>query len=86
MQEDALSNPNSPEATCCFPGVNVSGHSETPIHGIHARHSLVGEMNKVDGKYRQSDASYNSDIEFSSEAKTSPVIATPSRSRVWCVG
>ncbi|KDP28059.1 hypothetical protein JCGZ_19467 [Jatropha curcas] len=74
LQEDGCCNPNSPEANCCFLGINASGILETPLH-------------KADGKYRESDASYNSDMGFSySEAKSSSVNATPSRSRVWCIG
>ncbi|KAG5228580.1 rop guanine nucleotide exchange factor [Salix suchowensis] len=68
MQEDSLTNPGSPAATCCFPGgVNSSGYLETPC--------------------RESNASHISDQELSySEARTSSVMATPSRSRVWCIG
>ncbi|KAJ6712220.1 ROP GUANINE NUCLEOTIDE EXCHANGE FACTOR 1 [Salix purpurea] len=88
MQEDSLTNPSSPAATCCFPGgVNSSGYLETPVHALHVRHSLIDEMNKVDGKCRESNASHISDQELScSEARTSSVMATPSRSRVWCIG
>ncbi|KAJ6426793.1 hypothetical protein OIU84_022394 [Salix udensis] len=88
MQEDSLTNPSSPAATCCFPGgVNSSGYLETPVHALHVRHSLIDEMNKVDGKCRESNASHISDQELSySEARTSSVVATPSRSRVWCIG
>lgn len=88
MQEDSLTNPSSPAATCCFPGgVNSSGYLETPVHVLHVRHSLIDEMNTVDGKCRESNASHISDQELScSEARTSSVVATPSRSRVWCIG
>jgi hypothetical protein len=88
MQEDSLTNPSSPAATCCFPGINSSGYVETPVHVLHVRHSLIiDEMNNVDGKYRESNASHISDQELSySEARTSSAIATPSRSRVWCIG
>ncbi|KAL9369115.1 hypothetical protein Peur_040314 [Populus x canadensis] len=88
MQEDSLTNPSSPAATCCFPGINSSGYVETPVHGLHVRHSLIiDEMNNVDGKYRESNASHISDQELSYiEARTSSAIATPSRSRVWCIG
>ncbi|XP_050231719.1 rop guanine nucleotide exchange factor 14 [Mercurialis annua] len=84
LQEDASSNPNSPAAACCFPGT-----METPVHVIQTRHSLVDQMNDADGKYRESNASNNSDMAFSysTEAKiSSSVTATPSRSRVWCIG
>ncbi|KAJ9134912.1 hypothetical protein P3X46_032153 [Hevea brasiliensis] len=87
LQEDASSNPNSHATISYFPGINVSGIPETPVHALHSRRLLVDQMNKVDGKYRESNASYNSDIGFSySEAKASSVNATPSRSRVWCIG
>ncbi|EEF42526.1 rop guanine nucleotide exchange factor 14 isoform X2 [Ricinus communis] len=72
LQEDASTNPNSPVSICCFPGT-----LETPVHMLH----------KADGKYRESNASYSSDMGFSySEAKASSVTATPSRRRVWCIG
>ncbi|XP_065880045.1 rop guanine nucleotide exchange factor 14 [Euphorbia lathyris] len=83
FQEDASSNPNSPLAICCFPGI-----LETPLHVLHKPHSLVDQISKTEGKYRDSDASYASDIRFSysEEGKGSSVSATPSRSRVWCIG
>ena len=88
MQEDSLTNPSSPAATCCFPGISSSGYVETPGHVLRVRQSLIiDEMNNVDGKYRESNASHISDQELSySEARTSSAIATPSRSRVWCIG
>ncbi|KAJ6415415.1 hypothetical protein OIU84_004251 [Salix udensis] len=87
MQEDSLTNPSSPAATCCFPGINSSGYVETPVHALHLRHSLIDQMSGVDVNYRKSDASHVSDQELScSEGRTSSVIATPSRGRVWCAG
>ncbi|KAE9613224.1 hypothetical protein Lal_00027684 [Lupinus albus] len=84
MQEDSLSNPNSPVVTSCSPGINLS---ETCVIGSHIRHSLLDKMNMADGKYCSSSSATNSDIEPSSiGAKTSSVISTPSRSRVWCIG
>lgn len=85
LQEDASSNPNSPATISYFPRINVSGIPETPLHVLHSRHSLIDQMNKVDGKYRESDAS-DIGFSYSEEAKTSSVNATPSRSRVWCIG
>ncbi|CAK7355907.1 unnamed protein product [Dovyalis caffra] len=84
MHEESLTNPSSPAAICCFPGINSLGYVETPVH---LRHSLTDQMSKVDGKYRNSNATHISDQELScGEARTSSVIATPSRSRVWCIG
>lgn len=74
LQEDIISNPNSPAATSSFPGINLS---DTPVVSLRIRHSLIDQMNKVDGQF--------CDMEYS-EAKTNSVTATPSRSRVWCIG
>lgn len=83
LQEDVSSNPNSPVVASCFPGINLS---ETSVVGLHVRHSLIDQLNKVDGKYGDSNSISTSDLEFSNgEAKTSSVTATPSRSRVWCI-
>uniref|UniRef100_A0A2P2KHC3 PRONE domain-containing protein n=1 Tax=Rhizophora mucronata TaxID=61149 RepID=A0A2P2KHC3_RHIMU len=79
LQEDVLSNPNSPPVTsCCFPGIHALENLEKPI-GM--RHSLIDQMNTVDGKQQLSNAS---DWEvFDGEAK---VNVTPSRSWVGCIG
>ncbi|KAF5749117.1 hypothetical protein HS088_TW04G01079 [Tripterygium wilfordii] len=84
-QEDALSNPTSPAATCCFNGAIGNMVSS------HIRHSLINQMNQVaDGKYvRQSDSDENSnlDSEFShTPASARSVTSTPSGRRVWCIG
>lgn len=71
LREDVLSNPSSPMPTCCFPGMNLS---DSPVLGQHVRHSLIDQMNKVDGEF------------CNGEIKSSPVTATPSRNRVWCIG
>ncbi|XP_058190577.1 rop guanine nucleotide exchange factor 14 isoform X2 [Rhododendron vialii] len=71
LREDVLSNPNSPVPTGCFPGMNLS---DSPVHSQRVRHSLIDQMNKVDGEF------------CSAEIKSSPVTATPSRNRVWCIG
>ncbi|XP_060207884.1 rop guanine nucleotide exchange factor 14-like [Lycium barbarum] len=87
LQEDILSNPNSPAASCHLPGVRIPGLSDSPIP-IRVRHSLIDQMNKTDGRSydsRRTNASDMSDIEFV-ESKISSVTATPSRSRVWCIG
>ncbi|KAE9446301.1 hypothetical protein C3L33_21805, partial [Rhododendron williamsianum] len=71
LREDVLSNPNSPVPTGGFPGMNLS---DSPVHSQRVRHSLIDQMNKVDGEF------------CSAEIKSSPVTATPSRNRVWCIG
>ncbi|XP_057477162.1 rop guanine nucleotide exchange factor 14-like isoform X2 [Actinidia eriantha] len=88
LQEDILSNPNSPVPPCCFPGVNLTGNSDSPVLGHPVRHSLIDQMNKVDEQFYNSYARNNaSDLEIPcAEPKTSSVTATPSRSRVWCIG
>ncbi|KAG2676291.1 hypothetical protein I3760_12G046100 [Carya illinoinensis] len=86
LQEDCLSNPNSPVATRGFPDTNLC---ETSAVGLHARQSLIDQMNKVYGQHRcDSNSSSTSDSGFSSsDAKASSVsAATPGRSsRVWCM-
>ncbi|XP_057997664.1 rop guanine nucleotide exchange factor 14-like isoform X2 [Hevea brasiliensis] len=87
LQEEASSNQNSPATMCCFPGIKVSRILDSPVHFLHTRHTFLCHMNKVDGKYRESDASYYSDKGFSySEAKARSVNATPSRRMVWRIG
>ncbi|KAM3686623.1 hypothetical protein ACB098_10G014800 [Castanea mollissima] len=82
LQEDALSNPNLPVDTHYFPSINLC---ETPAVGLHVKHSLTDEMNKLSVRCHSTSSS-TSDLEFSySDAKTSSVAATPSRSRVWCI-
>ncbi|XP_059663069.1 rop guanine nucleotide exchange factor 14 [Cornus florida] len=81
LQEDVLSNPNSPVASCNFPGI-----SDTPVLSQRVRHSLIDQMNNVDGQLRDSNTSHASELELSyGEARTSSVSATPSWSRVWCI-
>lgn len=82
LQEDALSNPNSPVDTHYFPSINLC---ETSAVGLHVKLSLTDEMNKL-SVHCHSNSSGTSDLEFSySDAKTSSVAATPSRSSVWCI-
>ncbi|KAJ1381000.1 Serine-threonine/tyrosine-protein kinase, catalytic domain [Sesbania bispinosa] len=84
LQEDCLSNPNSPVATSCSPGINLS---ETWVVGSHIKHSLLDKMNKVDVQFCDSSCDSTSDLELSSiDAKSSAVIVTPNQSRVWCIG
>jgi hypothetical protein len=83
LEEDGLSNPNSPVAMPYFSGIN---HCETSTVGIDVRHSWIDQMNKVHGHYCDSNSSSTCDLESSySEAKASSVAATPSRNRLWCI-
>uniref|UniRef100_A0A5B7AWU5 Putative rop guanine nucleotide exchange factor 14 n=1 Tax=Davidia involucrata TaxID=16924 RepID=A0A5B7AWU5_DAVIN len=87
LQEEVLSNPNSPVPTCSFPGINLTRVSDSPVLGQRIRHSLIDHMNKVNGQFCDSNAGNASDLELScGEAKTSWLTPTPSRSRVWCIG
>ncbi|XP_010538326.1 PREDICTED: rop guanine nucleotide exchange factor 14 isoform X1 [Tarenaya hassleriana] len=50
LQEDALSNPNSPAPPSCFPGTdNLCKTPERPLISSRVRHSLLVDMNKADG-------------------------------------
>ncbi|CAL8155346.1 unnamed protein product [Prunus armeniaca] len=83
LQEDALNNPNSFTASSYFPWINISHNSS--LAGQNIRYSFI-HGNK--GDRRHSDSTLSTiDLEFSySVAKDSPVTATPSRARVWCIG
>ncbi|CAB4309402.1 unnamed protein product [Prunus armeniaca] len=83
LQEDALNNPNSFTASSYFPWINISHNSS--LAGQNIRYSFI-HGNK--GDCRHSDSTLSTiDLEFSySVAKDSPVTATPSRARVWCIG
>ncbi|OIT03773.1 PREDICTED: rop guanine nucleotide exchange factor 14 [Nicotiana attenuata] len=86
LQEDILSNPNSPAAACHLPGIRIPGLSDSPTTG-RVRHSLIDQMNKADERSCDSRHTNASDIDIeSAESKISSVTATPSRSRVWCIG
>ncbi|KAK5812834.1 Rop guanine nucleotide exchange factor 1 -like protein [Gossypium arboreum] len=74
LQEDSLCNPNSGVATWCFPGINVGN----PRHS----HSLSDVMNKVEGKYCESDT----DVELYSDASINATPSTSRSRRVWCIG
>ncbi|KAK4435606.1 Rop guanine nucleotide exchange factor 14 [Sesamum alatum] len=81
LQEDVMSNPNSPVAMSHLVGARIPGISDSPMLD-RVRHSLIHQLNSADGK--SFDAS---DVEaHREEAKISSVSATPSRSRVWCIG
>ncbi|KAG5592292.1 hypothetical protein H5410_042806 [Solanum commersonii] len=82
LQEDILSNPNSPAASCHLPGIRIAGLTDSPMAN-RVRHSLIDQMNKTDGRCcdsRRTNAS-DIDIEFA-ESRLSSVTTTPSR-RVW---
>ncbi|KAF8376941.1 hypothetical protein HHK36_030312 [Tetracentron sinense] len=78
LQEDVLSNPNSPIATCCFPRLYVSGISETPAVRGWTRHSLIDQMNRVDGRFCDFNASKASDVEIVGREACSSVSPTNS--------
>ncbi|XP_027362141.1 rop guanine nucleotide exchange factor 14 [Abrus precatorius] len=84
LQEDCLSNPNSPAVTSCSPWINLS---ETWVVGSHIRQSLLDKMNKADGQCCDSSSDSTCDLELSSVDAKSQLcnIATPNRSRVWCI-
>ncbi|XP_052210763.1 rop guanine nucleotide exchange factor 14 isoform X2 [Diospyros lotus] len=85
LQEDILSNPNSPVPKSCFPGMDVIGNSDSPVHAQRARHSLIDQMNKVDRQYGNETIAPGFELPCA-EPKASLVTATPSRSRGWCIG
>ncbi|XP_051137181.1 rop guanine nucleotide exchange factor 14-like isoform X2 [Andrographis paniculata] len=81
LQEDVMSNPNSPVAMSRLVGARIPGISDSPVLD-RVRHSLIHQLNVVDGK-----TSSNSDTpDDRDEARISSATATPSRSRVWCIG
>ncbi|VVA17145.1 PREDICTED: rop guanine nucleotide exchange factor [Prunus dulcis] len=83
LQEDALNNPNSFTASSYFPWINISHNSS--MAGQNIRYSFI-DGNKGDRRHSNSTLS-SIDLEFTySVAKDSPVTATPSRARVWCIG
>ncbi|MED6195981.1 hypothetical protein PIB30_042935 [Stylosanthes scabra] len=86
LQEDALSNPNSPTVSInsYSPGTSLS---ESWVANSHIKHSMTDKMNKGDGQYCESSCDSNSDLELSyAESKANSVTSTPSRNRVWCIG
>ncbi|XP_074283134.1 rop guanine nucleotide exchange factor 14-like [Silene latifolia] len=89
LQEDYLSNPNTPIPTSSFhSGLSLNRMLDSPINNSGIRHSLVDKMNKVDGYFSDSNPSRFSDSEISSstETKSSSVTATPSSSQIWRTG
>ncbi|KAK6137208.1 hypothetical protein DH2020_029045 [Rehmannia glutinosa] len=86
LQEDVMSNPNSPVAMSHLVGAKIPGISDSPMLD-RVRHSLIHQLNSTDGKICNSHETDASDVEtHREEAKLSSVCATPSRSRVWCIG
>lgn len=73
-------------ATNNLPGLNIPRISDSPMQrGV--RHSLLDQMNRVDGNPLRccgNDASY-AESPFGGSSISS-LTATPSRSRVWCIG
>ncbi|KAJ0054456.1 hypothetical protein Pint_02634 [Pistacia integerrima] len=81
LQEDAVSNPNSPVAKYHLPGSKTNANLEMPWLSLRVRHSLIDQMNLVDGKFNIFDASsYNVSEISCNETKTSSVSASPSLS------
>lgn len=87
LQEDIMSNPNSPVAMSHLVGARIPGISDSPMLD-RVRHSLIHQLNGIDMKSCSSRETTDvSDIDGNhEEAKISSVSATPSRSRVWCIG
>ncbi|EPS57369.1 hypothetical protein M569_17449, partial [Genlisea aurea] len=79
LQEDIMSNPNSPVAMSHLVGARIPGISDSPMLD-RVRHSLVHQLDDADGG--------KTDVEEEEEANvvSSSVSVTPSRSRVWCIG
>ncbi|RDX69538.1 Rop guanine nucleotide exchange factor 14 [Mucuna pruriens] len=76
LQEDSLSNPNSPVVINCSPWINLS---QTCVVGSHVRQSLLDKMNKAGGQCCDSSCFSTSDLELI-DAKSSSVIAKPNHS------
>ncbi|XP_057799036.1 rop guanine nucleotide exchange factor 14 isoform X2 [Salvia miltiorrhiza] len=83
LQEDIVSNPNSPVAMSHLVGARIPGISDSPMLD-RVRHSLIHQLNTVEVKSCNSGETNN--VSEVDEAKISSVSATPSRSRVWCIG
>ncbi|KAL3498095.1 hypothetical protein ACH5RR_040827 [Cinchona calisaya] len=76
LEEDRLSNPSTPVATTHFPGLRIQEISGSPMQR-RVRHSLIDQMNSADGNPLCSPFG---------DSNVSSATATPSRSRVWCIG
>ncbi|RWR89663.1 rop guanine nucleotide exchange factor 14 isoform X1 [Cinnamomum micranthum f. kanehirae] len=88
LQEDDLYKPDSPVTAFkfdCFSNIIIPRTPDTLARNI--RHSLIDQMNSVDGCFCSSRVSKASDEFSDSEARTSSTTATPCRSsRAWCYG
>lgn len=84
LQEDIMSNPNSPVAMSHLVGARIPGISDSPMLD-RVRHSLIHQLNGIDAKSCSSREATDVDGNHE-EAKISSVSTTPSRSRVWCIG
>ncbi|XP_047968708.1 rop guanine nucleotide exchange factor 14 [Salvia hispanica] len=87
LQEDIVSNPNSPIAMSQLVGARIPGISDSPMLD-RVRHSLINQLNSTDAKSCNSSVVSDdaSDVEARNDgAKITSVSATPSR-RAWCVG
>ncbi|KAL6549758.1 hypothetical protein OROMI_020246 [Orobanche minor] len=82
LQEDVKSNPNSPVAVSHLVEARVPGISDSPMLD-RVRQSLLRQLNSAD---RKSNSPHEIDGSNVEEAKDISVSATPSRSRVWCIG
>lgn len=82
LQEDVFSNPSSPLPNSCIPGFNIARNPGSPFVSERFRHSLIDQMNKVAGEFGNPHVNSASDFGNKSLSAT----ATPSRSRVRCMG
>ncbi|CAA0812024.1 Rop guanine nucleotide exchange factor 14 [Striga hermonthica] len=73
LQEDVMSNPNSPVAMSHLVGAKIPGISDSPVLD-RVRHSLIHQLNRADKSKTNESNGY--DIE---EAKISSVCGTPTR-------
>lgn len=86
LQEDSLSNPNSPAVSPCFSGLTFAGVSDNPVISHLVRHSLIDQMNRAKARHSDSSVISTSDLEAPfSKHKTSSVTGTPGRNHVWCI-
>ncbi|XP_050375666.1 rop guanine nucleotide exchange factor 14 [Argentina anserina] len=85
LHEDALNTPNSLTAPSYFPGISFTNNLESSVLGQNIRNS---SFDRSSGDHRNSGStSCSVDLEFSySVTKGSPLTATPSRARAWCIG
>ncbi|XP_014519211.1 rop guanine nucleotide exchange factor 14 [Vigna radiata var. radiata] len=81
LQEDSLSNPNSPMVAENSPGMNLS---QTRVVDSHIKQSLLDKMNKTDGQYCDPSSYSSCDLGHSSfHTKSRSMTATPNQSGSW---